>query len=151
MDILLGFIVIIVFIIAFIGACVICLNAIIKKPLPPKQNTLEGANFIKSGPPSGSTKILKSNDGIEEADLKIKYLDSRGDISERCINVIKIVEGWKELGQELEIKAYCYLRKGNRTFKADRIKELTDLHTGEKVQNIPEYLLTTFKPKKRKA
>lgn len=69
--------------------------------------------------------------------LKIKYLDGKGQTTERVVNVYKFGEathGWFFL-------AYCELREENRTFRSDRILECVDIKTGEFINNLPALLI----------
>jgi len=57
--------------------------------------------------------------------VELYYQDSKGDISNRRVDVKEVDENY--------IKGYCHLRKRYRTFRIDRIKEIYNGDTGEKI------------------
>lgn len=72
------------------------------------------------------------------ARLQITYQDAKGDRSKRKIRVDSFSDV-KELGL---LKAYCYLRSANRTFRIDRVSSCVDIETGEVVDDIRHHLRT---------
>lgn len=58
------------------------------------------------------------------SNLILKYQDSSGVVSERCISAIEVEDGQT-------INAYCHLRQGRRSFKLSRIVRLIDPESGE--------------------
>ncbi|MYC48710.1 MAG: hypothetical protein F4X50_00150 [Synechococcus sp. SB0662_bin_14] len=62
--------------------------------------------------------------------LKINYKDSKGNDTTRIIMPAKKVD-LSELKELEYVKRYCYLRKGIRTFKTNRINECCNYSTGE--------------------
>ena len=82
---------------------------------------------------------------IVEAKLKIKYVDSNGNASERRVDVQKFdrnLYGGTFIG-------YCHLRMAKRTFRFDRIVEVVDLESGELVLNIGDWLYDRYKSSPR--
>ena len=71
-----------------------------------------------------------------DAHLKIEYLSAKGEKTERRIRVRRFYDV-RELGL---IKAYCYLRSGDRTFRIDRISSCIDTDTGEVVEDVRAHL-----------
>ncbi len=84
-------------------------------------------------PRSRSASVDKSLAG--EA-FHIVYRDSSGRMSERRIAIRKISAS----GNDLYISAFCFKRNALRNFYASRIQEMTDIGSGEVVDNAIEYL-----------
>jgi predicted DNA-binding transcriptional regulator YafY len=69
-----------------------------------------------------------------KANLRITYEDRNGERTTRAIRAMRYTDT-----SPGRIYAYCKLRKGNRTFITDRVKEAVDLDTGEIIRRIPTY------------
>jgi len=67
--------------------------------------------------------------------FKIKYKDAKGNVTRRTIDMYKI----GEIEDGFFILAHCRLRKGNRTFRTDRMLECIDMDTGEVLYDIDTY------------
>jgi hypothetical protein len=72
--------------------------------------------------------------------LRIGYIDGDGKSTKRdiTVNSVEMYNGDGSLG------AYCHLRKGQRTFKMDRITECVDLETGEFIDDVYKYLKSKY-------
>lgn len=72
--------------------------------------------------------------------LRIGYIDGYGKSTKRdiTINSVEMYNGDGSIG------AYCHLRKGQRTFKMDRITECIDLETGEFLDDIYKHLKAKY-------
>lgn len=68
---------------------------------------------------------------------KIEYVDQLGS---RTSRTIKTEEVYEYSDGKLAIRAYCYKRKGYRTFIGSRIQSWKDIATGTIVTNLGEYL-----------
>ena len=66
----------------------------------------------------------------------IVYQDAQGDFTERRITIKKITNK----GNDLYISAFCHEREAARSFYSSRIESLTDLATGEVVDDATGYL-----------
>jgi hypothetical protein len=100
----------------------------LRKPVKPKP--------VKSKPvtpPSVSTDFSFIGAGTE---LLINYVDSKGIESERTIAVRNVT---RKNGQ-LYLNAICLEKHKYRSFRADRVQDMTILDTGEFVPNPLEYL-----------
>lgn len=71
-----------------------------------------------------------------KTDLRIKYIDRFGKSSQRDITTKSISMDFGDGA----IEAYCHTKRGNRTFKLDRIIECIDLETGEFIEDVYRYL-----------
>lgn len=60
------------------------------------------------------------------ATLEIEYADAQGEVTERRISIIQIDATVDDDGNFYpeSMRAYCHMRKGNRTFMVDRIERL---------------------------
>ena len=60
------------------------------------------------------------------ATLEIEYADAHGEVTERRISIIQIDAEVDEEGafHPESMRAYCHMRKGNRTFMVGRIERL---------------------------
>ena len=60
------------------------------------------------------------------ATLEIEYADAQGEVTERRISIIQIYATVDDDGNFYpeSMRAYCHMRKGNRTFMVDRIERL---------------------------
>jgi predicted RNA-binding Zn-ribbon protein involved in translation (DUF1610 family) len=89
---------------------------------------------------SNSTKTNINTSYNKKPDIEIVYEKENGEISTRQIQVDEVDKKY--------LQGYCFLRNENRTFRLDRIKELTDLNTNRKITNKEEiinYLQSNFK------
>lgn len=79
--------------------------------------------------------------------LRLKYIDRNGGITQRDITVngISMYDG------DGSIEAYCHLRKGQRTFKMERITECIDLETGEFVDDAYRHLKSKYEASPEKS
>lgn len=70
-----------------------------------------------------TTKLIKAIAGKKS--VKIQYQNFDGGVSERQLSDIKLTEEFNDYGYSLQhIKAYCHLRKEERSFKISRIKSI---------------------------
>lgn len=74
------------------------------------------------------------------ANLKIKYKDSSGTVTERIIRLIK----YGPCEDCNMLWAYCTLRKENRSFRTDRIISCIDVDTGEVIPNLDTWLSSKY-------
>lgn len=101
-----------------------------------------------------NTFHIPENESIEEVELpeefetiklnslaQIAYKDAQGQNSVRRITMYSINP---TIDDDYMIKAYCHERKAQRTFKLSRIKEVTDIETGEVFDNPEKYFLDRF-------
>ncbi|CAM4108869.1 WYL domain-containing protein [Mesobacillus thioparans] len=61
----------------------------------------------------------------EQKNIDMIYLDDNGNLTQRIVKVLEI--------QEHYIKAFCFLRKGKRTFKLDNILSVSKIRRSRKV------------------
>jgi hypothetical protein len=104
---------------------------------PPKQETKPDiqSDLITQNPPDN---VVESG-----GTFLILYQDIDDNVTSRKITIKKI----QQEGRAVYIKAYCHLRKENRTFRRDRIiGDITDTDTGEVLS--PE-ILVPFKRKRK--
>lgn len=80
---------------------------------------------------TSSKKILKL--------LEFDYIDSDGNKSKRKVQVIQ----YEPNGSKGIIYGRCFHRKQNRSFRIDRMKNITDQETGEIIYDIKNFLDTT--------
>lgn len=73
------------------------------------------------------------------AELQLAYRDMLGDRTERVVRTHTL----SQARGQLYINGYCTLRRSPRQFRADRIEQIIDRHTGEVIDhgNIPNWLL----------
>lgn len=72
----------------------------------------------------------------------LRYRDAEGANSEREI----IASGLWRRGSTLYLRAFCHRAGAPRTFRVDRMEEITDLVTGEIVSDISAHLKSLIKP-----
>lgn len=82
-----------------------------------------------------------SNPKPVNARVKIKYTDSNNLTTLRSIVVKEFDSTPRSDGL---ILAFCELRKANRSFRYDRIKECIDLETGEVITDVQGYLCKKY-------
>lgn len=70
---------------------------------------------------------IPTGDPALPAVIMIRYHSSHGEVSERAVAIHHV---WRDAG-ELYLQGVCQLRHALRTFRVDRIEELTCLATGE--------------------
>lgn len=70
-----------------------------------------------------------------KAQIKIRYKDSNGDISERVVDV-RECDIWAPDGY---LNGFCHTRGAIRTFRLDRIESAIDVETGELIHNLNDY------------
>jgi predicted DNA-binding transcriptional regulator YafY len=83
------------------------------KVLPPKKRG-EGA----------AIRSALRNAAVEKRKVAIKYVDSAGEISDRVIHPL----GFNDTAQKT-LRAWCELRREERSFKTGRIAEITVLNS----------------------
>lgn len=66
---------------------------------------------------------------------RIEYADENGEATTRDIYVYNT----REYGGDIYYDAYCFLRKGERTFREDRMQSVTSLATGRRIKSIRDY------------
>lgn len=91
--------------------------------------TTPGSKMQDDAPESGEMIPVSAN-------LKIRYQDAKQGRSERRIKVNRFYDV-RELGL---LKAYCYMRSDDRTFRVDRILSCVDTDTGEVVTDVRKHL-----------
>lgn len=70
-----------------------------------------------------------------KAQIKIRYKDSKGETSERVVDV-RECDTWAPDGY---LNGFCRMRGAIRTFRLDRIESAIDIETGELIQNLNDY------------
>ncbi len=80
-------------------------------------------------------KLGPSNPKSISANLKLNYEDSRGDSSERIVDV-KECDTNNPAGYLI---GFCHLRNAIRTFRMDRIKKAIDIETGEVITSLTDF------------
>lgn len=103
-------------------------------PMPDEGTTVGEALGTTVRPPrhfDGDAKIQ-----LKKRTLSIEYIDQYGTASTREISTIAFVPH-KNL-----LKAYCQLRKEDRTFRIDRITRATEKKSRQKIENLTAYLDT---------
>lgn len=75
------------------------------------------------------------------ARLRLKYTDGNGKLSERDVSVRQ----FGEYGPTGLIIGHCSLRDATRTFRIDRIREATDLETGEVLTDVADFLRAEYR------
>lgn len=88
----------------------------------PRQSNSEHSNA-----PAGERILISAN-------LRIQYEDADGEPSTRDVDVLYY---YPESGY---IFGKCKLRRANRTFRLDRIKEAIDRDTGEVIKGLRSFL-----------
>ena len=68
--------------------------------------------------------------------LALIYEDAEGNTTKRPISISKIN---KNADGERYLNGYCWMRRGPRCFKCDRIVEAIDLETGEVIEDFDEW------------
>lgn len=71
---------------------------------------------------------------------EIKYIDSKGNFSQRKIKTKKFLIQKDNNLNESYLLAYCYEKNSMRNFVISRIQELIDLNNGEIINDISKYL-----------
>jgi hypothetical protein len=69
------------------------------------------------------------------AQLKIKYVDSDGNSSERIIHVLRYEDSSPGV-----MVANCLKAKARRSFRTDRVSEAIDIDTGELIKKLPTFM-----------
>lgn len=69
------------------------------------------------------------------ARIKIRYIDSSGDHSERIVDVRECDTS----APDGYLNGFCHMRGSIRTFRIDRIESAIDLDSGELIQSLTEY------------
>lgn len=82
--------------------------------------------------PGFGEPIWQSTDGI---DINLSYTDASGKCTKRRLSLHKI---YKDSKTRFYFQGYCHLRKAERTFISDRIKDLH--HINGEVIEIPEFI-----------
>ncbi len=77
--------------------------------------------------------------------LKITYLDSNWNLTERNIRISKS----RSVQQYGYVRAYCLSKKEEREFKISRIQKCINVETGESISDIQTFM-DDYYPKKRK-
>lgn len=80
----------------------------------------------------------------EGATIFIRYVDAKGDESERRISVRRIYTA--DDPTDFYIQAYCFEREAPRAFYASRMEEVIDLETGEVFENPIEFFKRELSP-----
>jgi len=75
-----------------------------------------------------------------KAQIKIRYKDSNGDISERVVDV-RECDTWAPDGY---LNGFCHTRGAIRTFRLDRIESAIDVETGELIHNLNDYAVKKY-------
>lgn len=70
-----------------------------------------------------------------KAQIKIHYTDSKGETSERVVDV-RECDTWAPDGY---LNGFCHTRGAVRTFRLDRIESAIDVETGELIHNLNDY------------
>jgi predicted DNA-binding transcriptional regulator YafY len=61
----------------------------------------------------------------EQRCIDMIYINNNGEITQRMIKVLEI--------QEKHIKAFCFMRKGKRTFKKENVLSVSVIRSNRKV------------------
>lgn len=89
-------------------------------------------------PVKAVAKKTRSKAAVSAGDgLLINYIDSKGDASERRVKVRSITKK----NDRIYLNAVCLEKNKYRSFRADRIEDMTMLSTGEYIQDLQEYLV----------
>ncbi|WP_026986546.1 helix-turn-helix transcriptional regulator [Fodinicurvata fenggangensis] len=75
-------------------------------------------------------------DNLDEWPLCLVYEAADGEVTEREVDTLRLVQRKKAL----YLYAWCHQADDLRTFRVDRIQELTDLETGEVTDDAEGYL-----------
>lgn len=97
-------------------------------------------------PPPGLTTAAPSFDiddepeteesvDLDDLSVGISYVDAAGQASERTIRCHAL----RLDGGQVYLDAWCLLRKGERSFRLDRIREVTDYTTGEIIDDVARF------------
>jgi len=88
------------------------------------RNTAPDEPFADEPPKRPQRRTLPPAKPI--ATLEIEYADAHGEVTERRISIIQIDAEVDEEGafHPESMRAYCHMRKGNRTFMVGRIERL---------------------------
>lgn len=70
-----------------------------------------------------------------KAQIKIRYTDSNGKMTERVVDV-RECDTWASDGY---LNGFCHTRGAIRTFRLDRIESAIDVETGELIHNLNDY------------
>ncbi|ECS0067194.1 hypothetical protein F2T19_20805 [Salmonella enterica] len=92
-----------------------------KTPQPPKKTK-----------PKRKGKAKKHT--IHGVELDILYTDAKGDLTHRKIRVINYTETTQK------VYAWCSLREDFRSFFTYKMSNITDINTGEIIDDLDEYL-----------
>src|SRR5690606_23407709 len=68
------------------------------------------------------------DESIEGLMIGIRYVDSRGDCSDRVVECYGLAAS---AAGDVTLRGLCHVRDAVRCFRLDRIRELTDYRTGE--------------------
>jgi len=91
-------------------------------------------NFDPGLPPKDEPDEIEfDHDDVIGAAFAMRYMDTKGVESARRITVRRVTF---DANQKIILGAYCHERKGYRAFRADRIKELIDVRTGEVIGDL---------------
>ena len=116
------------------------LNGEIKnRPLP---KTNKNTFYVPEEETIEDFELPQDLDSIKLNSLaQITYIDSKGQKSERRITILSVSQ---TLNDNYIIKAYCHEKKSQRTFRLERIQQLTDMETGEIFENPNQYFIERF-------
>lgn len=74
------------------------------------------------------------------ATVKIKYVDSKGEASERVVDV----RDCETNAPDGYLVGFCHLRRSIRTFRIDRIRSAVDMDTGEVIADLRKFAQTKY-------
>jgi TM2 domain-containing membrane protein YozV len=116
----------------------IVVGEIKNRPLPPSNS------LTVNIPKEEFFEIDDLPEGIDILQLNtlafISYKDAQGQESDRRVTIKSIYQ----IHDDYMISAHCHEREAHRTFKLSRIKQLTDIETGEIFAEPREYFLERF-------
>lgn len=72
---------------------------------------------------------------VTAASFRIEYLDGGDAPTQRRIDI----KGFSEFDGKIYLEAWCHLRRAMRSFRADRVLEMTSLQTGEVISDVSSY------------
>lgn len=93
---------------------------------------LKRHNHPKKTKPKRKSKATKH--AIHGVELDILYTDAKGDLTHRKIRVINYTETTQK------VYAWCSLREDFRSFFTYKMSNITDINTGEIIDDLDEYL-----------
>lgn len=114
------FLVILTFIIEFIGTVISLFSKPVANPIEVRIETREAS------PSRTRLQTLQSADIHPQ--YRIEYADVHGEISERDIYIFKANESYLE--------SWCFKADDRRTFRIDRLLAAVDLSTGQPINSI---------------